>query len=251
MEEATQWKISNLPPSPSISYSRSLAVNKARAKSQERSRKKKDKRRNSKREKRSKTRENSPQSSNAGKYSRRGSINSDCESSSRRDPCSSDGRPPFYTKSHRKSDKDIKPFCPPDIPSEPPPKGWVIGPTDDINEHYKMTETVLGEEGGTGYAVRAVHMSSGEKHAIKIISKQNLQGEEMAALRNEVLVMRSLNHKNLIRAHGFFEDDKKLYIAMELCQGGELFQIISEHGRLREKTCVNLIRQMAGKYCYQ
>lgn len=42
--------------------------------------------------------------------------------------------------------------------------------------------------------------------------------------------MSSLDHPNIIKLFETFEDEKNIYLVMELCEGGELFDRILEKG---------------------
>lgn len=39
--------------------------------------------------------------------------------------------------------------------------------------------------------------------------------------------MRSLDHPNIIKLYETYEDAKNVYLSMELCSGGELFERIT------------------------
>ena len=60
----------------------------------------------------------------------------------------------------------------------------------------------------------------GKRYAVKCIKKRDLQPSDMASLKNEVLIMGKLNHKNIVRLEGFYEDNECYYIVTELVDGG-------------------------------
>jgi len=53
-----------------------------------------------------------------------------------------------------------------------------------------------------------------------------------------------MDHPNVVRLFDSFEDDRSIYLVMELCEGGELFDRIVEAGRLTERQAAVLLRQM-------
>jgi len=40
---------------------------------------------------------------------------------------------------------------------------------------------------------------------------------------NEVKIMYSLNHKNIIRLYNHFEDEKNIYLVIEFASGGQMY----------------------------
>lgn len=46
--------------------------------------------------------------------------------------------------------------------------------------------------------------------------------------------MSSLDHPNIIKLYETFEDDKNIYLVMEVCEGGELFDRIIDRGFFSE-----------------
>ncbi len=47
-------------------------------------------------------------------------------------------------------------------------------------------------------------------------------------------ILVSINHPFLIKIHSSFQDQKKLYLLLEYCPGGELFGLLSKKKRLTE-----------------
>jgi calcium-dependent protein kinase len=142
----------------------------------------------------------------------------------------------------------------PSSTSTPPQSGYVIGHTKDIRKDYKfdIEHDRIGAPGQFGYAVRAIHISSGEKRAIKIVSKARfIRGNDelkrrayFAQLRDEITVMKRMKHDNIIHFYDVYEDNFTLYVVMELCIGGELFDRIKSIGSYSEKDASIVLRQL-------
>ena len=62
--------------------------------------------------------------------------------------------------------------------------------------------------------------------------------------------MRELDHPNIIKLFETFEDSKFVYLVMELCEGGELFDKIIEKGSFTESQARNYFRQMISAVNY-
>jgi len=56
--------------------------------------------------------------------------------------------------------------------------------------------------------------------------------------------MKHIDHPNIIRLYETFEDHRNIYLVMELCQGGELFDRIIEEGHFTEKDAAVLMKQI-------
>ena len=69
-------------------------------------------------------------------------------------------------------------------------------------------------------------------------------------LIREIEVMKKVNHPNVIKLVAIFEDEKFLYLVMELVTGGELFDKIVEKGSYTEKEAAALVRKMVDAIGY-
>eukprot|EP00929_Paragymnodinium_shiwhaense_P118541 TRINITY_DN90461_c0_g1_i1.p1 TRINITY_DN90461_c0_g1~~TRINITY_DN90461_c0_g1_i1.p1 ORF type:complete len:472 (+),score=139.66 TRINITY_DN90461_c0_g1_i1:93-1508(+) len=94
-----------------------------------------------------------------------------------------------------------------------------------IDEYYKMGKSGLGE-GSYGSVTTATNKTSGNKYAVKTIGFKDKR--ELAKYLGEVEVHKALDHPHIVKLHEVFQDSKKLYLVMELCTGGELFDRILE-----------------------
>lgn len=110
---------------------------------------------------------------------------------------------------------------------------------------YELRDT-LGS--GAFATVRlAIHKSTGEKFAIKIIDKKKFQmsgSQRKDALMDEVNILMKVSHPNIIGIKEMFDTDKTLYLILELVTGGELFDQILEVGRYTEEQARKLFVQM-------
>ena len=81
--------------------------------------------------------------------------------------------------------------------------------------------------GAFGEVRKVTHKETGESRAVKIFRKDLAMTESSKKkLMEEINILRSLDHPNIIRVYEFFEDAKRFYIVMEECNGGELFEEI-------------------------
>jgi calcium-dependent protein kinase len=66
----------------------------------------------------------------------------------------------------------------------------------------------------------------------------------------EIGIRKQFDHPNIMRLYGNFEDKDHMYMASELCNGGELFDVIQKAGHLPESTCKYLFKQALGAVSY-
>lgn len=90
--------------------------------------------------------------------------------------------------------------------------------------------------------------SSADKtdYAVKTIKKKILTSEEAVEdVRREVKIMTELKDQpNVVHLYEVFEDRQSVYIVMECCSGGELFDRIIEKGQFTEKEAATYVRQI-------
>ncbi|XP_066552540.1 serine/threonine-protein kinase MARK1 isoform X6 [Amia ocellicauda] len=89
--------------------------------------------------------------------------------------------------------------------------------------------------------------------AVKIIDKTQLNPTSLQKLFREVRIMKILNHPNIVKLFEVIETEKTLYLVMEYASGGEVFDYLVAHGRMKEKEARAKFRQIvsAVQYCHQ
>ncbi|PFH35285.1 calcium-dependent protein kinase CDPK5 [Besnoitia besnoiti] len=109
--------------------------------------------------------------------------------------------------------------------------------------------TNLGK-GSYGSVVKAKDIKTGIMRAIKVVYKPRI--DNVTRLKREILIMKRLDHPNIIKLLEVYEDSKNLYLVMELCTGGELFERIMKSGHFSERYAASLMKQVfsAASYCH-
>lgn len=132
---------------------------------------------------------------------------------------------------------------------------------------WKLGKT-LGK-GANGRVFLATNVDTNQKAAVKIVSKAALshdqKGEDADAdaddadsaglsygIEREIIIMKLLNHKNVLRLYDVWETEKALYLVLEYVEGGELFDLLVDSGPLPEQTAVGFFSQivLGALYCH-
>jgi len=59
--------------------------------------------------------------------------------------------------------------------------------------------------------------------ALKTIQLGRVTDEFLEELRNEIDILRRLDHPNIVKAYEVYETKRQIYVVMELCSGGDLY----------------------------
>ncbi|XP_077504888.1 maternal embryonic leucine zipper kinase-like isoform X2 [Amblyomma americanum] len=118
---------------------------------------------------------------------------------------------------------------------------------DDLDEQYILLETI--GTGGFAKVKLAIHILTGEKVAVKIMDKRSL-GEDLPRVKLEITALKDLSHQNICKLYQVIETDTKIYLVLEYCPGGELFDYIVEKERLSEEEARHFFRQIVSAVAY-
>lgn len=78
----------------------------------------------------------------------------------------------------------------------------------------------------------ASHKKTGKPYALKMLNKREIIGHhQVEGVIREKNIMTSIDHPFVITLISTFQDDKHLYMLLELVQGGELFSVIHTESR--------------------
>jgi serine/threonine protein kinase len=95
--------------------------------------------------------------------------------------------------------------------------------SNDVTETYHATK-VLGE-GSYGKVFAGKHKQTKRVYAIKhIMCETKSSVEEWQSIMNEVKIMKSLTHPNILRLFETYRTAQSLYLVLDLCTGGDLRQ---------------------------
>jgi calcium-dependent protein kinase len=115
-------------------------------------------------------------------------------------------------------------------------------------DQYKV-EQCLGS-GSFGEVRKVIHKLTGQERAVKLFLKSSNELDSYSKVKQEIQILSSLHHPSIIRIYEYFEDEKRLYIVLEKCDGGELFDMITSKKYLGESVAAVVIKQILSAVAY-
>ena len=115
----------------------------------------------------------------------------------------------------------------------------------------KFTKIQLGE-GAFSVVKDGTHKQSGNSFAIKIVTKSKLTQEDEDALKEEISVLKELQHAHIIRLYDVFDEPQYYYLVTEKMSGGELFDRIVQKSYYNEKEARDVCKILfeAMRFCH-
>ena len=119
-------------------------------------------------------------------------------------------------------------------------------------DNYEVIKQ-LGK-GGYGKVYQVKNKKSGEIRACKHLSKLNIKNLEK--FEREINILINSDHPNIVKIYEIYESQRSLYIVMEECKGGEVFDRIIDHIQSKnmysEKDAAEMLQQVmsAVEYCH-
>ncbi len=83
--------------------------------------------------------------------------------------------------------------------------------------------------GTYGRVMKVKHRGTGKFYAVKAINVTRLEPKQVSKLYAEISIMREMDHPHVVRLREVFYTKLQIYIVMDLCKGGELFNLVTEN----------------------
>lgn len=122
------------------------------------------------------------------------------------------------------------------------------GPNVKVTSYKRREE--LGR-GGFAAVYRVQESETGQDFAIKVINKSKYtKPKSIEKLKGEISIQSSLNHPNVLRSFGHYEDSRYHYILLEYCPGKSVRDMVRGSRRLPEKKVVEITKDILSGVCY-
>uniref|UniRef100_A0A8D0AHW8 Maternal embryonic leucine zipper kinase n=1 Tax=Sander lucioperca TaxID=283035 RepID=A0A8D0AHW8_SANLU len=117
----------------------------------------------------------------------------------------------------------------------------------ELFKYYEVYETI--GSGGFAKVKLGRHILTGENVAIKIMNKKDL-GDDLPRVKVEIEAMKNLSHQHVCRLYQVIETSTQIFMVLEYCPGGELFDYIIAKDRLSEEETRVFFRQIVSAMAY-
>uniref|UniRef100_A0A4W5KSQ8 Serine/threonine-protein kinase 33 n=1 Tax=Hucho hucho TaxID=62062 RepID=A0A4W5KSQ8_9TELE len=119
---------------------------------------------------------------------------------------------------------------------------------NDLQQIYSFGRK-LGQ-GSFGVVCEATHNETRKKWAIKKVNKEKAGSSGVKLLEREVSILKRVNHAHIIHLEEVFETQKRMYLVTELCEGGELKELLQKNTRFTEEETRHIINSLAEAIVY-
>ncbi|CAK8675206.1 unnamed protein product [Clavelina lepadiformis] len=117
----------------------------------------------------------------------------------------------------------------------------------EITERF-VIGSIIGD-GNFAVVHECVDRSNDERFALKVIDKFKSIGQERL-IYNEVSILKRIEHPNIVKLFHNYNFKHKIYLVMELINGGDLFSAISSTSSFTEHDASGMVCNLASALAY-
>uniref|UniRef100_V5EJ49 Protein kinase n=1 Tax=Kalmanozyma brasiliensis (strain GHG001) TaxID=1365824 RepID=V5EJ49_KALBG len=114
---------------------------------------------------------------------------------------------------------------------------------EGLSERFQLIKKM--GDGAFSNVYKARDRQTGQKVAIKVVRKYELNSNQRANILKEVQIMRNLKHDGIVELQSFSESREHYFLVLELMEGGELFHQIVKLTYFSEALARHVILQVA------
>ncbi|CAC5367532.1 5'-AMP-activated protein kinase catalytic subunit alpha-2-like isoform X8 [Mytilus californianus] len=121
----------------------------------------------------------------------------------------------------------------------------------------KIGHYILGETLGTGTFGKvkiATHYITSHKVAVKILNRNKIKSLDVVSkIKREIQNLKLFRHPHIIKLYQVISTPTDIFMVMEYVGGGELFDYIVKHGKLKEPEARRFFQQIISgvEYCHR
>ncbi|PIK46654.1 5'-AMP-activated protein kinase catalytic subunit alpha-2 [Apostichopus japonicus] len=118
--------------------------------------------------------------------------------------------------------------------------------------HYLLGETI--GMGTFGKVKIASHMVTNNRVAVKIMNRQKIKNLDVVSkIKREIQNLKLFRHPHIIKLYQVISTPTDIFMVMEFVSGGELFDYIVKHGKIKEFEARRFFQQIISgvDYCHR
>lgn len=119
----------------------------------------------------------------------------------------------------------------------------------EISQRYDFKPDMEIGAGGYGRVFLATDREA-QNRTVAIKKVIIVDGSMRSDFQKEVLIMKDLDHPNICKVFASYDQGRTVYLVMEYCEGGELFERILEQEVIGEHVTAGIVKQVAGALKY-
>ena len=86
---------------------------------------------------------------------------------------------------------------------------------------------------------------------VKVLEKSKIKDrKDVERISREIKILKQLHHPNVVQIYEIIETEKDLYLVMEFASGGELFDLIVQNQKLKERTASKYLQELLAGVFY-
>lgn len=107
-------------------------------------------------------------------------------------------------------------------------------------------------EGAQAKVYLAQNKQNLNEFAVKVIDKSSITPKDLNLIYNEIEIMNSIDHPNIVKMIEIFETKENIFIVLEFMKGGELYERIIEKEIFTEQEAISALLPLldALRYCH-
>jgi len=118
----------------------------------------------------------------------------------------------------------------------------------ELEGNLKYIETI--DHGAFGTVIHVIEISTNKDMAIKVINKTGAGLPLINKMKEEISILKKLNHENIVKFLGFFETNNQLLIKMEYIKYGTLSHWIKNHKKISEEEASIILSHILSAIIY-
>ncbi|CAK88001.1 unnamed protein product (macronuclear) [Paramecium tetraurelia] len=109
---------------------------------------------------------------------------------------------------------------------------------------YLVSDECKVGVGQFSHVYKGYHEKTKKQVAIKQIDKKQIKGIFEQMLRNEINILKQLNHQYILKMYAYYETSNNFYIITEFCET-DVLQILKNQGSLPEEKVIAYVLQIS------